>query len=59
MERPLFWITRHRRTLRDYDRLPAHHETYIYWAVIIVMTAASLASPTMPSQPPSELSSRL
>jgi hypothetical protein len=35
---PLSWITRHRRTVRDYERLPAHHETYVYWAMIIVMT---------------------
>ena len=32
------WITRHRRTVRDYERLCAHHETYVYWAMIIVMT---------------------
>ena len=32
------WITRHRRTVRDYERLAAHHETYVYWAMIIVMT---------------------
>jgi transposase len=38
VERTLAWITRHRRTARDYERLPAHHETYIYWAMIIVMT---------------------
>jgi transposase len=38
VERTLAWITRHRRTIRDYERLPAHHETYIYWAMIIVMT---------------------
>jgi transposase len=29
VERTLAWITRHRRTVRDYERLPAHHETYI------------------------------
>jgi hypothetical protein len=28
----------HRRTVRDYERQPAHHETYVYWAMIIVMT---------------------
>jgi hypothetical protein len=28
----------HRRTVRDYERLPAHHETYVYWAMIIIMT---------------------
>jgi transposase len=38
VERTLAWITRHRRTVRDYERLAAHHETYIYWAMIIVMT---------------------
>ncbi len=27
VERTLSWITRHRRTVRDYERLPAHHET--------------------------------
>ena len=38
VERTLAWITRHRRTARDYERLAAHHETYIYWSMIIVMT---------------------
>jgi transposase len=38
VERTLSWITRHRRTVRDYERLPAHHETYVYWSMIIVMT---------------------
>jgi hypothetical protein len=28
-ERTLARITRHQRTVRDYERLPAHHETYI------------------------------
>jgi len=37
VERTLSWITRHRRTVRDYERLPSHHETYIYWAMITVM----------------------
>jgi len=51
VERTLAWITRHRRTVRDYERLPAHHETYIYWSMIMVMTrrlarkAASTATP--------------
>jgi transposase len=30
VERTLGWITRHRRTVRDFERLPGHHETYIY-----------------------------
>ena len=38
VERTLAWITRCRRTVRDYERLPAHHETIIYWAMIITMT---------------------
>ena len=45
MERTLAWITRHRRTVRDYERLPAHHETYIYWAMIIVMTRRLARTP--------------
>jgi transposase len=53
VERTLAWITRHRRTVRDYERLPAHHETYIYWAMIIVMTrrlARTAASTSAPAQ---------
>ena len=38
VERTLAWITRHRRTVRDYEQLRAHHETHVYWAMIIVMT---------------------
>ena len=38
VDRTLSWITRHRRTVRDYERLAAHHETYVYWSMIIVMT---------------------
>jgi transposase len=38
VERTLSWITRCRRTVRDYERLPARHETFVYWAMIIVMT---------------------
>ncbi len=34
VERTLAWITRHRRTVRDHERLPAHHETCIYRAMI-------------------------
>ena len=38
VERTLAWITRHRRTIRDYERLPDRHETYVYWSMIMVMT---------------------
>ena len=53
VERTLAWITRHRRTIRDYERLPAHHETYIYWSMIMVMTrrlARKAASTSAPGQ---------
>ncbi len=38
VERTFAWITRSRRTVRDYERLPAHHETIVYWSMIIIMT---------------------
>jgi transposase len=46
VERTLSWITRHRRTVRDYERLAAHHETYVYWSMIIVMTRRLARQPT-------------
>ena len=36
--RTLAWITSYRRCARDYERLPAHHEAAVYWAMISVMT---------------------
>jgi len=50
VERTLSWITRHRRTVRDYERLAARHETYVYWAMIIVMTRR-LARQPVDAQP--------
>ena len=38
VERTLAWITRCRRTVRDYERLTAHHEAMVYWAMAITMT---------------------
>jgi transposase len=38
VERTLAWITSYRRCARDYERLPAHHEATIYWAMITLMT---------------------
>ena len=38
VERTLAWITRCRRTVRDYERLPGHHETMVHWAMTITMT---------------------
>jgi len=37
VERTFAWITRSRRTVRDYERLPAHHETIVYWSMIIIL----------------------
>src|SRR5690606_10472182 len=37
VERTSSWINRCRRTVRDYERLPAHHAAMVYWAMIIVM----------------------
>ena len=54
VERTLSWITRHRRTVRDYGRLPARHETSTYWAMVIIMTrrlARKAASTSKPAQP--------
>jgi hypothetical protein len=45
--RTLSWIT---ATVRDYERLPAHPETYVYWAMIIIM-ARRLARRTGTAQP--------
>jgi transposase len=34
VERTLAWITRYRRCVRDYERLPAHHEAMVRWSMI-------------------------
>ncbi|MEV7782430.1 IS5 family transposase [Kitasatospora sp. NPDC088351] len=38
VERMLSWICRRRRCVRDYERLPDHHEAMVKWSVIILMT---------------------
>ena len=38
VERTFAWIGKHRRTARDYERLPASHEAMILWAMIALMT---------------------
>ena len=48
--RTLAWITRCRRTVRDYERLTGHHETIVYWAMIITMSRR-LARHQQPPQP--------
>ena len=44
VERTFAWINRCRRTTRDYERLPASHETMILRAMIALM-ARRLAQP--------------
>jgi transposase len=44
VERTFAWISKHRRTVRDYERLPASHEAMILWAMIALM-ARRLAQP--------------
>jgi transposase len=34
VERTLAWIARHRRCIRDYERLPEHHEAMVRWSMI-------------------------
>ena len=38
VERTLSWISRCRRTVRDYERLPEHHAAIVQWSMIIVMS---------------------
>ena len=38
VERTFAWITRSRRTVRDYERLTEHHAAMVYWSMIIIMT---------------------
>jgi transposase len=44
VERTFAWISKHRRTTRDYERLPASHEAMILWAMVSLM-ACRLAQP--------------
>ncbi|MGW0633242.1 IS5 family transposase [Streptomyces sp. NPDC002758] len=37
VERTLSWICRRRRCVRDYERLPEHHEAMVLWAMIMLM----------------------
>jgi transposase len=38
VERTFAWISKHRRTVRDDEYLPASHEAMITWAMIALMT---------------------
>jgi transposase len=44
VERTFAWISKHRRTVRDHERLPASHEAMILWAMTALM-AGRLAQP--------------
>jgi putative transposase len=50
VERTFAWISKYRRTIRDYERLPEHHEAMIQWAMIAIMTRR-LARHVLPAQP--------
>jgi transposase len=52
VERTFSWISRCRRTVRDYERLPEHHAAMVQWAMIIVMTRR-LARKQTPKETPS------
>jgi len=38
VERTFGWLMRHRRLVRDYERLPEHHEAMVLWATVMIMT---------------------
>lgn len=38
VERTLAWIAGHRRCVRDYERLPGHHEGMVRWSMIRVLS---------------------
>jgi transposase len=50
VERTVAWISKHRRCVRDYERLPEHHEAMIKWAMIALM-ARRLARQAPAAQP--------
>lgn len=37
VERTFGWLMRHRRLVRDYERLPEHHEATVLWATVMIM----------------------
>ena len=49
VERTFAWISKHRRTVRDYERLPASHEATVLGAMIALM-ARRLTQPTTADQ---------
>ncbi len=53
VERTFAWISKHRRCVRDYERLPEHHEAMVKWAMI------SLMARRLARQAPAALARRL
>src|SRR5512133_1919975 len=50
VERSFGWLNRHRRLVRDYERLPEHHEAMVLWATTVIMTRQLVRQRT--DQPP-------
>jgi hypothetical protein len=50
VERSFGWLNRHRRLVRDYERLPEHHEATLLWATATIMTRRLVRQRT--NQPP-------
>ncbi len=48
VERSLSWLTRARRHVRDYERLPQHSEANLTWAAVTLMTRRLIREPARP-----------
>lgn len=48
-ERTLSWIFQRRRCVRDYERLPEHHEAMVHWSMIILMRRRLARETSQPS----------
>lgn len=46
VERTLSWIFQRRRCVRDYERLPEHHEAMVKWSMIMLMSRRLARSTT-------------
>ena len=56
VERTFGWLMRHRRLVRDYERLPEHHEAMVLWATIMIMTRQLARHATgTPPHPPNQI----
>jgi transposase len=52
VERTFGWLMHHRRLVRDYERLPEHHEAMVLWATVATMTRQLTRHATgAPAQP--------